>query len=87
MSLYLRKLAAQAIKDSQSPLHHLPSADFQEEQILNAMELGSTDPNAALGSLTIICADLLEAVRRTDPAYELAQRQYQPRHGIDRADA
>jgi hypothetical protein len=69
MSLHLRKMMVQQIEDSKSPRHELMSADWYEQQTLDAMLLD--DPHGALGSLTVIVADLLELVRRSDPAYGL----------------
>ena len=73
MSLHLRKMMAQQIEDSKSTYHVMPSLDFQETQLLGIMEQASEDPQAALGALCVVSADLLETARRADPAYGLTE--------------
>ena len=68
MSLHLRKMMQDQIELAQSK-RDFSTPDKYEEWVLDAMT--ETDPNEALGSLTVICADLLEQVRRSDPAYGL----------------
>lgn len=58
----------QQIADSKA-LREFPSLDKYEEWLLDTIAL--EDAHQALGSLTVICADLLEQARRSDPAYGL----------------
>lgn len=49
--------------------NQFPPVDSYEEWVLDAMT--GMDSDKSLGALTVICADLLEMVRRADPAYGL----------------
>jgi hypothetical protein len=72
MTLYSRKLAEQAIQDSRSQNDPMLPATWYEERFLHYAERADEDPAAACGGMTVIIADLLEKVRRNDPAYGLA---------------
>lgn len=68
MRLHLRKQAAQQIELSRSQAH-FASTDYFEQEILDA---ASEDESAvACGRLVVLSAELLEQVRRADPAYGL----------------
>lgn len=49
----------------------LVSVKYFERELPRAFALADTDPAMALGSLTALCASLLELAKECDPAYSL----------------
>lgn len=71
MSLYLRKMAEDHIEEAKGRYTWHPSIDWYENGVLDVFTEAEANTDAALGRLTVICADLLELARRADPAYGL----------------
>lgn len=83
MNLHLRKMAQSQIDLSKSK-RDFSTPDKYEEWILECFD--NDNANESLGALTVLCADLLEQVRRADPAYGLVAVDHIPFGALDPAD-
>jgi hypothetical protein len=71
MRLHLRKQAEMQVRLSQDKVGDFPMPEWYETELVDAA--AEDDATIGLGRMTVVASDLLEQVRRADPAYELTR--------------